>query len=104
MCEKAVEEMDVLTGIENTDIFGNISLPQLFDVICQERSCLAVHSLSWSTAYIFFPQLGKKRVMAPVAIWSSSIRNHFWHSCSACGGDVSRLKVIPKLPMKAVEQ
>ena len=54
MCEKAVEEMDVLTGIENADIFGNISLPQLFDVICQERSCLAVHLLSWSTAYIFF--------------------------------------------------
>ena len=34
--------------------FWEYFLAQLFDVICQECSCLAVHSLSWSTAYIFF--------------------------------------------------
>ena len=56
----------------------------------------AVKLLSGSGLYsvFVFTQASKIKGCEALAQWIQPIRNHFWHCAEACGGDVTKLKVL----------
>ena len=57
--------------------------------LCQWMSILHLTFLLLFSSF----QLGKKQCMQLIKTQSASIRNHFWHCCNTCSGDVTKLKV-----------